>query len=124
MPIARSNDYIQYRLRRRKLRFGICSGCGSPCDDATMHGSWSVYFLLLYALEIYQSLQGLLPTAMLIYVGLNLGVNTEEVTNSFRPAVYMRDESQFGQGEGRESLNWAYMTMQRMQTGNANHVND
>ena len=69
-----------------------------------MHGSWGVYFLLLSALEIHQPLQGLLPTAMLVYVGLDLGVNTEEITNSFQPAVYMRDESQLEQGQGEGSV--------------------
>jgi hypothetical protein len=69
-----------------------------------MHGSRGVYFLFLSALEIYQPLQGVLPTAMLVYVGLDLGVNTGEVTNSFRPAVYMRDESQLGQGQGEGSV--------------------
>jgi hypothetical protein len=57
-------------------------------------------FYLHLAVSNYQLLQGLLPTAMLVYVGLDLGVNTEQVTNSFRPSVQATNEYQQGQGEG------------------------
>ena len=55
--------------------------CRSECVYVSLLSQRSLKFSVF---------QGFLPTLMLVYVGLNLGVDTEAVTNSFARPRHLR----------------------------------